>query len=133
MKAFVRMLKRRVEAAAIWRQENREQSQSNREPQMADCGWVLFYRGEICGWTRDLHPNTAQGWQPGVLAVGVAGIDDPIYQATGGDEMHGATGWSSIWNPAFFERNQVELKTTLDAVLKKLLAPDGNPTHAPTK
>lgn len=64
---------------------------------MAARGWVLFYRGVVCGWVSEL--NEPHKWCPGCVAVGVHGIDGPIYNATGGNDDAGAREWSLIWNP----------------------------------
>lgn len=89
MSAHVQMLKRRAATAAAWRAEN---------PEMENRGWVLIYRAKPCGWTHAL--DNAKSWCPGVMAVGVGGIDEAVYQATGGNDDAGATEWSAIWNPA---------------------------------
>lgn len=106
MSAYFDMLSRRAAAAAAWRKEN---------PEMADCGWVLFHRGKVTGWTRELEDKEAYRWVPGVMAVGVHGANAAIYQATGGNEAAGATEWSLIWNPAALAETGAEA----DALLEK--------------
>lgn len=85
-------LKLRAAAAKAWRLEE--------EPQIANHGYVLFYRGQPCGWTRDIIDADARKWCPGVLAVGIDGIDGMIFQASSGNDSAGATVWSIAWNPA---------------------------------
>lgn len=86
------ILERTAAAAKAWRLEE--------EPQIANHGYVLFYRGQPCGWTRDIIDADAYKWVPGVLAVGLLGLDGPIYRATGGNEQAGAAEWVVVWDPS---------------------------------
>lgn len=63
-----------------------------------ESGYVLLWKGEAVGWTRDLSSPGKN--RPGVLAIGVLGINGPIYLSTGGNYSDGAAEWSAVWNPA---------------------------------
>lgn len=89
MKSHIQMLKRRAVAATAWRKEN---------PELAPLGWVLFYRSQIVGWTREL--DEPHRYVAGVMAIGVDGVLGKVFQASGGNEANGATEWSVIHDPA---------------------------------
>lgn len=54
-------------------------------------GHVIFYRGQICGWRRDL--SEGGGWLPGCLALDELGNR---WAAMGGNEYDGADRWELI-------------------------------------
>lgn len=59
-------------------------------------GFVLFDRGEICGWTDSL--DRPQNWCPGVIACPVD--VGPCFIADGGNDHAGAERWVPIEEPA---------------------------------
>lgn len=65
-----------------------EQAEAFRNEREYQGGYVIFFAGEIAGWTQYLDRPSA--WAPGCIAVDDSGNE---YHAVGGDEQNGAFSW----------------------------------------
>jgi len=70
-----------LEKAADYRKETGEGMQ----------GYVIFFDGEISGWTVALH--YPKSWTPGCIAIGP---ENEQFVARGGDEYNGADHWEAL-------------------------------------
>lgn len=70
-----------------------------KNPTLPDCGHVIFYRGEISGWVRDLAQDRAENGRlthcPGCVAVPVT-CDAGFFFSVGGDDYAGAESWAPM-------------------------------------
>ncbi|MCM2274636.1 MAG: hypothetical protein NDI75_07600 [Candidatus Didemnitutus sp.] len=70
-----------------------------RNPELPDCGHVIFYAGFVSGWVCDLTQDRAENGQlthrPGCIAVPVT-TTGGFFEAVGGSYGAGADRWEEI-------------------------------------